>query len=206
VIESIVNSLAGLSVWELVAVILAIAYLVLAVRQNIWCWAAAALSTLIYLFIFYRASLFMESALQVFYLGMAGYGYHQWRGRTQRDEGLAVSLWPWRHHLLAIIGIVLLSALTGAWMERNTGAALPYLDAFTTISAMLTTYMVARKILENWIYWFVIDSVSIYLYVSRELYLTALLFCVYLVLIVVGFIRWKKDYDGQDPAVVAEPA
>ena len=205
-LENIVEAVAGLSVWELLAVVLAIAYLVLAVRQNIWCWVAAALSTLIYLFIFYRASLLMESALQVFYLGMAGYGYHQWRGRTQRDEGLAVSLWPWRHHLVAIIGIVLLSALTGAWMERNTAAALPYLDAFTTVSAMLTTYMVARKILENWIYWFVIDSVSIYLYVSRELYLTALLFCVYLVLIVVGFIRWKKDYDCQDPAVVAEPA
>jgi nicotinamide mononucleotide transporter len=206
VVESIVNSLAGLSVWELLAVILAVAYLVLAVRQNIWCWGAAAVSTLIYLFVFYRASLYMESMLQLFYLGMAAYGYHQWRGRGQHDEVLAISVWPLRHHLAALAAIVLLSALTGAWMDKYTAAALPYADAFTTVSAMLTTYMVARKILENWVYWFVIDSVSIYLYVSRELYLTALLFCVYLVLIVVGFIKWKKDYDAQDPAAAAEPA
>lgn len=201
----IFEALARWSIWELLAALLAVAYLVLAIRQNIWCWAAAALSTSIYLFVFYRASLLMESMLQVFYLGMAAYGYYQWRGRNQTDEGLAVSLWPRGHHIIAITAILLLSALSGAWMERNTTAALPYLDAFTTWSAILTTYMVARKILENWIYWFVIDSASIYLYVTRELYLTALLFCVYLVLIVVGFIKWKKDYDSRNPVTAAEP-
>ena len=203
-IENIVDGLAALSGWELLAAVLAVAYLVLAVRLNIWCWAVSALGTLIYLFIFYRASLYLESLLQVFYLGMAAYGYRKWRGE-RRAEGLAVSVWPLRNHAIAISGILLLSALTGALMERNTDAALPYLDAFTTISAIVTTYMVARKILENWIYWFVIDFASIYLYLSRELYLTALLFCVYLALIVLGFIQWKKDYDCQQ-LTAAEPA
>ncbi|NNK38790.1 MAG: nicotinamide mononucleotide transporter, partial [Xanthomonadales bacterium] len=72
-------ALSGLQLWEILAVVLAIAYLVLAIRQNIWCWAAAAVSTLLYLYVMYRANLYMESALQLFYLGMAVYGWQQWR-------------------------------------------------------------------------------------------------------------------------------
>lgn len=192
----IAEALRALSVWEAVAVALAIAYLVLAVRQNIWCWAAAFTSTGIYLVLFYRASLFMESALQIFYLAMAVYGYLQWRHHSDPSKDLTVSTWPVRYHLTAVVLILVATTATGVLLEKNTTAALPYLDAFTTFSAMVTTYMVAKKILENWVYWFVIDSVSIYLYVNRELYLTALLFGLYLVLIVIGFISWKRDYDA----------
>ena len=73
------TELSAMQWWEILAVVLAIAYLVLAIRQNIWCWAAAAVSTLLYLFIMYQSRLYMESALQLFYLGMAYYGWYQWR-------------------------------------------------------------------------------------------------------------------------------
>ena len=77
----------------------------------------------------------------------------------------------------------------------NTDAALPFLDAFVTWGAVIATYMVAKKLIENWIYWFVIDSISIYLFISRELYLTALLFFVYLIIIIFGYISWKKKLE-----------
>lgn len=83
----------------------------------------------------------------------------------------------------------------------HTDAAFPYVDSFTTVAAVVTTYMVARKILENWGYWFVIDGISVYLYISRELYLTALLFVFYLVLIVIGFRAWWRDYQVGEPGV-----
>ena len=76
----------------------------------------------------------------------------------------------------------------------HTNAAFPYADSFTTVAAIVTTFMVARKVLENWGYWFVIDSISVYLYAARELYLTALLFVLYLILIVIGFRSWYRDY------------
>ncbi len=76
-------------------------------------------------------------------------------------------------------------------------AALPYIDSFTTWGAIVTTWMVTRKILENWIYWFVIDAVSVYLYVSRGLFLTAVLFLIYLVLIVIGYRTWRRDMLGR---------
>jgi len=78
-------------------------------------------------------------------------------------------------------------------LEKYTAAALPFLDALTTWGAIVTTYMVANKVLENWIYWFVIDSISIYLFISRELYFTALLFFVYLFMIVIGYRAWKQS-------------
>jgi nicotinamide mononucleotide transporter len=179
--------------WEVPAVVLAVLYLLLAIRQNIWCWAAAAASTLLYLFIMYKASLYMESALQLFYLGMAAYGWFQWRRGGAEGTGLAVTTWPFRYHLVAIVMVFLLVFVSGELLTRYSSAALPFLDSFTTWGAIVATWMVARKILENWIYWFVIDAVSIYLYISRDLYFTAVLFACYLVMIVIGYRSWRAS-------------
>ena len=186
-------SLTPLQWLEVLAVALAILYLLLAIRQNIWCWAAAAVSTVLYLYIMYRAGLYMESALQLFYLAMAGYGWYEWRYGGAGHTGLEVSTWPWRHHLFAIGAVALLVIVSGGLLSRYTAAALPFADSFTTWAAVVATFMVARKILENWIYWFVIDAVSIGLYLSRELYFTAALFGAYLVMIVFGYRAWRAS-------------
>jgi nicotinamide mononucleotide transporter len=179
--------------WEVPAVVLAVIYLLLAIRQNIWCWAAAAASTLLYLYIMYRASLYMESALQLFYLAMAGYGWWEWRHGGAGGTELRVSTWPWRFHAAAAAVVFLLVFVSGALLARYSQAALPFLDSFTTWGAIVATFMVARKVLENWIYWFVIDAVSIWLYISRDLIFTALLFAAYLVMIVIGYRSWRAS-------------
>lgn len=185
---------------ELLAVLLAMAYLILAIRQNIWCWGAAFASTCIYLVLMYAAKLYMEAFLQMFYLAMAVYGWYQWRHGPGPDHELPVSVWRPRQHVIAIVSVSLASLLTGWGLSQFTDAALPFLDSFTTWGAFVATWMVARKILENWLYWFVIDSVSIYLYLERELYLTALLFAGYLVLIVIGYLEWNKSRLIEQPA------
>lgn len=194
---NLLDAAAAMSPWEAVAVLLLIAYLVLAIRQNIWCWAAAFAGTCIYLVLMYQARLYMESALQVFYLAMAVYGWYHWRHGAGEGHELRVTTWTAAQHLGAGAAILTLSVASGAALEAYSDAALPYLDSFTTWAAIVTTWMVARKILENWLYWFVIDSVSIYLYVSRELYLTALLFALYLVLVVFGYLAWRRELRQQ---------
>lgn len=179
---------------ETVAVVLAIAYLLLAMRQNIWCWAAALASTSLYLYVFFAAQLYMESALQVFYFAMAIYGWYQWRYGGGEGVGLRISRWSPAQHAAALALIVALTAVSGVLLTRYTGAALPFLDSLTTWGGVIATYMVARKVLENWHYWFVIDSLSIALYLQRGLWQTAALFALYLVLIVFGYIAWRKDY------------
>ncbi|MEJ2383751.1 MAG: nicotinamide riboside transporter PnuC [Xanthomonadales bacterium] len=183
-------NLTGLQWLEVLAVALAILYLLLAIRQNIACWAAAAVSTLLYLYIMYRAGLYMESVLQLFYLAMAGYGWYEWRHGGAGHGELKVSTWPLRYHVVAIAGVALLMLVSGTLLSRYTAASLPFADSFTTWGAVVATFMVARKILENWFYWFVIDGVSIGLYLNRELYFTAALFGLYLVMIVFGYRAW----------------
>jgi nicotinamide mononucleotide transporter len=190
--------LTSLQWWEVLAVILAIAYLVLAIRQNIACWLAAALSTLLYLYIMFEAKLYMESALQLFYLAMAGYGWWEWRHGGEEGDELHVSTWPVRYHVLSIASVLLLVWVSGELLTRYSSAALPFLDSLTTWGAIVATFMVTRKILENWIYWFVIDAVSIWLYLSRELYFTAGLFALYLVMIVIGYRSWRASMIEQD--------
>jgi len=187
--------------WEALAVVLAITYLVLAIRQNIWCWAAAAISTLIYLFIMFEAKLYMESVLQLFYLAMAAYGWYQWRAHGQNREVLQVRTWPFSNHLFAIASVLILVFASGHLLTQYSDAALPHLDSFTTWGAVIATYMVARKILENWVYWFVIDAVSVGLYLNRGLLLTAVLFAFYLVLIVIGYRSWRASMADAKPEI-----
>lgn len=182
---------------ELVAVILGIVYLVLASKEHIACWYAAFVGTAIYLVLFWQVSLLMESVLQLYYLAMAVYGWWQWRGGKQHHNTLAISRFSTTQHVITIVSVLTLTAASATLLERYTNAALPWLDAFTTWGAVATTWMVTRKILENWLYWLVIDSVSLYLYIERGLALTAVLFAAYLVIVVFGYFQWRKQYQQQ---------
>ncbi len=182
------------SPWELLAMILSVLYLVLAARESIWCWYAAFVSTAIYTVLFYDAAILLESLLNMFYLIMAVYGWYEWRYRKSDKTGHAITTWSFKTNLLvvAITGLIALGA--GYLFDNYTQARLPYLDAFTTCYAVVATFMVPWKKLENWIYWLVIDIASIYLYIRLEFYLTAILFAIYIVLIVFGYSRWLKEY------------
>jgi nicotinamide mononucleotide transporter len=194
---------ADVSILEAVSVAFGLAYLVLAIRQSALCWPAALISVGLSLVLFYDARLYMEAALQVFYLAMAVYGWYQWLRGGAEHRGVEVSRWGRIEHFVCGVSIVVLTASFGWALARYTDAALPLVDSFTTIGALFATYMVAKKVLETWIYWFVIDAVSIYLYVSRGLMLYALLFVVYLVLVVIAYRQWLEDLRSQtqSPAV-----
>ena len=204
-LHTVLAALAAMSWLEIASVAFALAYLVLAIRQNILCWAAALISTLLSLVLFFDARLYPETALQVFYAVMAVYGWHQWRHGGRPGEGvgpeLPVSVWPMSYHALAIGGALAAALALGTVLSR-TNAAFPYLDSFTSVGAVITTYMVAKKVLENWVYWLVIDGITLYIYWQRSLYLYAALFVVYLVLVVVGFYRWHRDWRAQ-PALAS---
>jgi nicotinamide mononucleotide transporter len=186
----------AMSPWEVVAVISAVAYLVLVIRENIACWPAAILSTGIYIVLMFQAGLYMESALQIFYIVMAVYGWYSWTQGNGPGHQLEISSWVPRQHILPISLVLVATLVSGYLLSTFTEASLPYLDSFTTWGALVSTWMVARKIIQNWHYWFIIDSVSIYLYINRGLLLTAVLFMFYLVLIVIGYRSWRKHFES----------
>ena len=143
--------MSALALGEAAAVALGVAYLLLAVRQNILCWYAAFLSTTISVWLFWNVSLLMESGLNVHYMAMAVYGWYQWKFGGAERTTLPVSRWRPLTHVGALALILVMTMISGKLLATNTGAAWPYLDSFTTWASVLTTFMVARKILENWI-------------------------------------------------------
>ena len=186
---------------EIFAVCSAILYLILAANEDVKCWYAALFSSILYMYIMYTAGLMMESFLQIFYIFMAIYGWYIWSSKINVEQELKIRSWKMQYHLYTITIVTLLAIITGFLLEKYTQAALPFLDAFTTWGAIITTYMVAKKIIENWIYWFVIDSISIYLFISRELYLTSLLFSIYLIIIIFGYRSWMKKLNTDETIV-----
>jgi nicotinamide mononucleotide transporter len=150
--------------------------------------------------LFARAALYMQSLLQVFYLAMAVYGFMDWRkGRTESGDVLIRS-WTSKEHVAAAVLVVVATAVSGLLLARTTDAAAPYLDSFITWGSVVTTWMVARRVIENWLYWIVVDGIAIYLYVEQGMLATALLFVIYLGVVVHGYFVWRRERLQQQTA------
>ena len=179
---------------EITAVILAVFYLILAVKQNILCWICGIISSALYFFIMRSAGLYMEAYLQIFYIFMGFYGWSQWKINTSNTSNFVVNTWNKSQHLFATSIVLILSIVSAILLRFFTDAALPFLDALVAWGAVVATYMVAKKLLENWIYWLVIDSISIFLFISRDLFPTAFLFVIYIIIIIYGYRSWSKRF------------
>jgi nicotinamide mononucleotide transporter len=179
----------GIELW---AAALAVAYLLLAIRQRLSCWFPSFVSSCMYVWVLFTARLYMESALNAFYAAMAAYGFWQWR-RGRGGAALAVTRWPLARHAGALLGVVALSLISSFFLRRFTPAAWPFVDSMVTWSSTFATFLVARKVYENWHWWLVIDSISLCLYFTRHLYVTMLLFALYLALIVIGMREWRRS-------------
>ena len=178
------------SISETIAVVLSVLYVILATKQNIWCWAAAGISVILYIYICFTAQLYPETGLQIFYLLMAFYGYFQW---NKNDGKLEIAQWTIGKHLLLILTGAIITFLMGFYFATFTSSKMPIVDSFTTVFSIIATYMITKKVLSNWLYWIVIDAVSIYLYFSRDLHLTSLLFIAYTIIAVFGYLSWLKQ-------------
>lgn len=179
---------------EAVAVVLALAYLLLAARQNLWCWFCALLSSLLYMWLMWQAQLYMETLLNGFYAVMALVGLQQWLRGGAEHKGVSIISFTWRQHLACLALTLLLAGANGWLMQRYTAAAWPFVDSFITWGSVLTTFLVIRKVLENWLYWVLLDGIAVLVYIERGLYLTALLFVAYVVIVIFGYFKWRREY------------
>ena len=182
---------------EIVAVVMAVAYLLLAIRQNIWCWFCAGISTAIYVWLFFEAKLYMESGLNAFYFAMAIYGWYVWMSGRSEGHERPVTVWSVQTHVVAIVIVAFTSAASGYLLDTRTDAAFPYIDSMTTWGAIWATFLVARKVLENWWYWLVIDIASVFIYWTRDLELTSMLFVLYVIMIPFGIVSWSRSMREQ---------
>ena len=179
---------------EIIAVALSIIYVSLASRQNINCWIFAIISVSLYIYICFSAQLYPETGLQVFYFIMAIIGYYMWN----KDNKEEIKEWSEIKHLLIILFGAILSFFMGFYFSTYTNSQMPIIDSFTTVFSIIATYMVIKKVLGNWLYWIVIDAVSVYLYFNRDLHLTSLLFIAYTIIAIFGYFSWMKKMKTND--------
>lgn len=192
----------NLPILELIAVIASLMYVILAAKGHILCWPAAILSTILYTYIFYDVYLWMDSLLQLYYLLMAIYGWFCWHKRsplriTNNTTELKYTQWSVKQHS-SIIALLTVTSLLIGWLAASyTPAHFPYLDSTTTVFAVFATYLITQKVIENWLYFIVIDLVSIYLYIEKGLIPTAALFACFVLLAIFGYWQWRKQYKLQ---------
>lgn len=198
--QQIVTAWQAQSILEVVAVVTAVLYLVLAIKENIWCWLFAFISTALSIVLFYSVMLFSEALLNVFYLVMAVFGWWKWSHSLSSSNGKKINKpiqkWPLLTHLKSALVTLLFVPILGFFMQQQ-GADFAYLDAFTSCFAVFTTFLVVQKVFENWYYWIVVDGLSVYLYWQKGLYLYSLLFILYLILVLIGIRQWSISYAKQ---------
>lgn len=181
---------------EAFAIVAGLIYVVLILRRNRWGWVAGALSSSVYVHITARAQLPMQSLLQAYYVVMAVYGWFSWT-RNAEQEGGRIYRWSLRRHLWVALLLLTASALSAQFLARETQAAWPLLDSFTTWTSLLATWMLARSVLENWVYWISADVIMVCLFVRQGYPYTAGLFFVYIVVSVLGLRAWLLRYRTQ---------
>ncbi len=204
---------------EIIGTIVGLIYLWLEYRASIYLWIAGVVMPAIYIFIYYDAGLYADMGINVYYLLAALYGWAIWRWMERKESAsasatsseevspgisrLLAALPPataWRRvGQLTVITLVIWLAI--AWVLIHfTDSSVPWLDSFTTALSVVAMWMLARKFVEQWWVWIVVDLVSAGLYVYKELYFTAALYLLYAVIAWFGYRKWlgmMKQYDNK---------
>ncbi len=185
--------------WEITAALMGVAYILLAAKESQWCWLFAFFSTVIYTVLFWEGQLPMQAFLNFYYMGMAVYGYWLWRKHGKAEDTLAINSWGWSKNLIFIVSGLIISAIVTYYLKTSAKSQSPVLDAYTTVFAVMNTWLMAKKILQNWLYWVIIDAAAVVLYFETAYYATTALFVLNTILAAAGYISWARLHKQQMP-------
>lgn len=189
---SILTALQNTSFTEWIIFITAMIYVVLAAAENKWCWLFGIASSLFSIYLCFIGELFLESGLQVFYVLIGLYGWYEWQYGSSEKKALKITSITFSKIIFLIFISTIIGVPLGYIAHNYSTQALPYLDAFITAFSLIATWMTAKKLLQNWIFWIVIDAAAIILYAQRGFYLIAILYFIYTILAIAGYFSWKK--------------
>ncbi|WP_018476922.1 nicotinamide riboside transporter PnuC [Pontibacter roseus] len=199
---NVTEALQAMSLVELIGVIAGIAGVWLAAKQNIWTWPISIIGVAAYVYVFYEVRLYADMGLNAFYVISSFYGWYEWlyggKGHGERQ----VTRVGRQELTVLLVLVVLFTAGLGYFLDNYTDADLSYTDSATTAVSLMAYWMMARKRLENWIVWLVVDVVYVGVYLYKELYLTTFLYLVFLVLAAMGYLDWKRDLEKHAAARV----
>ena len=183
---------------EAIAATFGVACVYLNSRENIWGWPTAIISVGLYVIIFFDSFLYSDFVLNAIYVVLNAYGWYNWLYGGEERDSLPITHMRmkevWFMTTIGIAGLIFL----GFTFQNLTDAAVPYWDAYTTSFSLIAMYLMAKKKLENWIYWIAVNPVAMGIYLYKELYITTTLFGVYLGLAIYGYFNWRNLMSKQD--------
>jgi len=184
---------------ELLGSILGFAYILLSIKQNIWCWPVGLATSALYIYVFFVSKFYADMSLQVYYVIASIYGWFHWMygARSKKSDDLKISKTGKRLAILLFVINAGLFWIIAYILIHFTDSEIPYWDAFTTAASFVATWMLARKMIEHWIIWVIVDTVSLGLYLYKGLYPTVILFAIYTAMAIIGYIQWKKQLARQ---------
>ena len=174
------------------AFVLASVYL--ARRNSVHTWWTAMIGVTLYAVMFYGAKLYADVVLQVFFFGTCVVGWRAWRHGGAGGEALPITTLSARARVGAWLAVVATAAVMGTLFGTFTDAALPYADSFILGGSVVAQLLMMRRTLDHWPIWIVVDVVAVAVYATKELYLTAAVYAVLLVLCVQGVAEWRRIY------------
>ncbi len=180
---------------ELLGAILGVVYVFFSIRQNILTWPVGLLSSILYVWIFFNSKLYADMGLQMYYVFISIYGWYEWLKGNQDNarEKLEVNRLNLKLGILLIVISLIIFGMIWLILINYTDSQVPVADSLATSLSIVATWMLARKILEHWLVWIFVDAFSIGLFIYKGLLPTVILFVVYTIMAVVGFVEWKKD-------------
>lgn len=180
---------------EILATITGLIYLIYSVQENKLLWLFGFITSALYIYVFLRAKIYADMGINVYYVIISIYGWIHWSSSKSSGkanlpvQSIKMKLVIWLTLITAVLFLLIAFVLT-----KFTDSDIALWDAFTTAASITATWMLARKILEHWLVWIVVDSISVGLYIFKGLYPTVILFTVYSILAVLGYIEWKKTW------------
>ena len=194
-IMTFLAGMTGTSPLEIAAFFLGLANITLLMRRSIWNYPFGIAMVTLYFFIFRDAKLYSDMLLQPFFFGVQLYGWWYWlQGNMAADGHVNVRRLQSKQMLVYGVAALVGIAALGTVMDRYTDAALPYPDATTTVLSVIAQILLARRYLENWVVWIVVDVLAIGIYGVKGLYPTMVLYALFLGLATGGFIMWRQAY------------
>jgi nicotinamide mononucleotide transporter len=187
---------------EIVSFTLALVMVILNIRQSPWAWLFSITSAALYAIVFYGSKLYGDMSLQFFFIAVSLWGWYQWLFGGVSHHGVQVSRLTHKGWLYVALAWLLGFVAIAAFLRLFTDTDVPHIDAFLTAGSLVGQLLLSRKKLENWHVWIGIDLIYIGLYIHKHLYLTALLFSLFVVLAAVGLRTWKKSLANQSAEVI----
>ncbi|MEP7169775.1 MAG: nicotinamide riboside transporter PnuC [Bacteroidota bacterium] len=183
---------------EIIGFVFGVAGVWLTIKENLWCFPVGLINVFVSLLLFFQQKLYSDAVQQIVYIILLSYGWYKWIAGKDYEKDLSITFSSQKLLSVLFLIAIVFSFTAGKVFDKYTDASLPYWDAAATALSFTAQWMIAKKKIENWLLWIIVNIMYIGIYIYKDLYLYAFLFLIYLILAIKGWMEWRKSYQANE--------